>query len=213
MIKNTLYSYDYSQPDDYRFSLDSVFLAQKVANEIKTKLAHSLESFRVLDLCAGCGVIGLELNFHLPEITHIDFLEIQACYLEHFEKNKRQAAIHENFKFLQMNYDELKSPQFENYYDIIVSNPPYFFLGEGLLSPNEFKNRCRFFIDSSFENLVASMLYALKPNGNAYVLMRPGLHHGRELLSELKKLTHVMAMVEVFDEIRGTLVVRLIKKG
>jgi len=213
MIKNTHYSYDYSQPDDYRFSLDSVFLAQKVALEIKNHCRLPIENLKVLDLCAGCGVIGLELNFHVPEITQIDFLEIQACYQEHFEINKRQARIHENFQFLQMNYDQLKSPQYENYYDIIVSNPPYFFLGEGLLSPNEFKNRCRFFIDSSFENLVASMLNALKAKGSAFVLMRPGDQHGRELVGELKKLTLSMATVEIFDEVRGTLVIRLIKKS
>lgn len=210
MIKNSIYSYEYSQPKDYRFSLDSVFLAQKVAEFLKN---DSLNEIKVLDLCAGCGVIGLELNYHLPKLLEIDFLEVQSVYLSHFEQNKIQAKNHEKFRFLEMNYNELQTPQFENRYDYIVSNPPYFFPGEGLYSPNEFKNRCRFFIDSDFVSMVKSIVYSLKPQGSAFILMRPGGHHGRDLVFELKELSRNMADIEIFDEVRGTFIIRLIKKS
>ncbi len=213
MIKNSIYSYDYSQPADYRFSLDSVFLAQKVAGALQSTMQKSLSQLQILDLCAGCGVVGLELNFHLPEITKIDFLEIQADYLEHFNKNCLQAPKHTDFRFLQMNYSELCSPVFKNHYDIIISNPPYFFEGEGLLSPNKFKNRCRFFLDSSFEKLIEATLFSLVDQGEAFILMRSGSEHGRDLLSKVKELTLAMAEVEIFDEVRGTYIIRLIKKS
>lgn len=212
MIKNSHYSYEYHQPKDYRFSLDSVFLAQKVAQTLKSH-PHP-ENLSVLDLCAGCGVVGLELQFHLKTLNKIDFLEVQEVYLPYFQKNVEQAQSPlGQFRFLHMNYADLMQEHFRGVYDVIVSNPPYFFLGEGLLSPNEFKNRCRFFIDSDFKNLINATLFALKPNGRAYLLVRPGSHHGRSLLEEIKNLSNGLATVQVLDEVRGTNIVELAKKS
>ena len=208
---NTIYSYNYHQPEDYRFSLDSVFLAQKVAEILKTH--HAPADLRVLDLCSGCGVIGLELNFHLKSVNKIDFLEVQDVYLPFFEKNVEQAQTESSkFNFLNINYSELLNENFKEKYDVIVSNPPYFFIGEGLLSPNEFKNRCRFFIDSNFPNLIAATINTLKPEGRAFLLVRPGGHHGRNLHDEIKILSNGLATVEILDEVRGTNIVLLTKK-
>jgi tRNA1Val (adenine37-N6)-methyltransferase len=216
MIKNTLYSYDYFQPDEYRFSLDSVFLSQKVAKIIESD--PNLADYRVLDMCSGCGVVGLELNFHLSVISKIDFLEVQEVYLPYFQKNIEQVKTPNNeFHFLPFNYADLTvSPLAENYkekYDVIVSNPPYFFKGEGLMSPSEFKNRCRFFIDSDFKMLIDSLLFVLKPKGRAYLLARPGSHHGRDLFEEIKILTKARCTSKIIDEVRGTNIVELIKEA
>lgn len=213
MTKNLQYSYEYSQPKGYRFSLDSVFLAQKVAE--KLKFSPDLEKMNVLDLCSGCGVVGLELHFHLNTLRNIDFLEIQEIYRPHFETNALQAKrLKSEFHFLQMNYKDLLSQQHREKYDVIVSNPPYFFQGEGLLSPNnDFKNRCRFFIDSDFHNLIQATLFVLKPKGRAFILARSGSHHGRDLLEEIKKLSVGLARVQVMDEVRGTNIIELIKES
>ncbi len=213
MTKTTLYTYDYSQPEDYRFSLDSVLLAKKVAETLK--MSPHPEKMHILDLCSGCGVVGLELNFHLKTLNKIDFLEVQEVYKSHFDKNVDQArSLNSEFHFLNMNYTELISDQYFEKYDVIVSNPPYFFLGEGLLSPNnDFKNRCRFFIDSDFYNLIKAILYALKPNGRSFLLARPGTHHGRNLLEEIKKHSIGLARVQVMDKVRGTDIIELIKEG
>lgn len=212
MIKNTQYSYDYHQPSEYRFSLDSVFLAQKVAQHLR--INSNLENAKVLDLCAGCGVVGLELQFHLPILKKIDFLEVQNIYRDFFNRNLEQVqATDSEFNFLSMNYADLINDNYAGTYDVVVSNPPYFFLGEGLLSPNEFKNRCRFFIDSNFQKLIEASLHVLKPNGEAFILMRPGSPHGRNLMDEVKKLTSGLADVQIIDEVRGTDIVKLLKKS
>lgn len=215
MIKNTLYSYDYHQPEDYRFSLDSVFLSQKVAQLMAD--APNLDHYQVLDLCSGCGVVGLELNFHLSVIKNIDFLEVQDIYRPYFMKNIAQVPAGGNFRFLSHNYADLtKAPMADEYkdkYDLIVSNPPYFFKGEGLMSPSEFKNRCRFFIDSDFKTLIESLLFVLKPKGKAYLLVRPGSHHGRDLFQEITFLTKGKSSTKIIDEVRGTNIVELIKEA
>ncbi|MBC7428963.1 MAG: methyltransferase [Bacteriovorax sp.] len=209
---NTHYSYNYHQPEDYRFSLDSVFLAQKVAEVLKTHPAPA--NLRVLDLCSGCGVVGLELNFHLRSVSKIDFLDVQEIYRPFFLKNAEQAKSEASeFNFLCMNYADLLHDSFKEKYDVIISNPPYFFLGEGLLSPNDFKNRCRFFIDSDLQNLIAATLFSLKPEGRAYLLARSGTHHGRNLQDEIRKLSTGLARVQILDEVRGTNIVELLKES
>ena len=90
MQLNEIYTIDYSQPPEYRFSLDSIFLAQRVADWLFLRQA---QPEKIADLCAGCGVVGLELLFHLNRRdglspTLIDFFEIQDEYRPHFEKNK-----------------------------------------------------------------------------------------------------------------------------
>ena len=209
---NTIYSYNYHQPEEYRFSLDSVFLAQRVAEVLKTQ--HAPADLQALDLCSGCGVIGLELNFHFKKLQKIDFLEVQEVYRPFFEKNIKQAQSEfSEFNFLSMNYADLLHDSFKEKYDVIVSNPPYFFLGEGLLSPNDFKNRCRFFIDSDFQKLITATLFSLKPHGRAFLLIRPGSHHGRNLHDEVKKLCAGLARVQILDEVRGTNIIELIKES
>jgi tRNA1(Val) A37 N6-methylase TrmN6 len=211
MIKETIKTSEYFQPDEYHYSLDSVLLAHKVAAFYEA-LPH-LEHLKVLDLCAGCGIVGLEFFCHLKMITSIDFLEVQEAYRPYFEKNVKLInpnAI--NFNFLLMNYNNIFTTHFENKYDLIISNPPYFFKGEGILSPSDFKNRCRFFMDSNLEDLIKAILFSLAPNGNAFLLARPGTHHGRNLESEIRTLVGLKGETKIVDNVRGTNVLRITKK-
>ncbi len=213
MSKNSFYTYDYFQPQEYRFSLDSVFLAQKVASLIKNH--KDVQSWKVLDLCAGCGVIGLELALHLKLSLNIDFLEIQEVYLPYFEKNLEMIfpnSTAQSMRFLLKNYQELLDSEFENNYDLIVSNPPYFFKNEGLLSPSEFKNRCRFFIDSDFKTLIQATNRALKPGSSAFMLLRSGIHHNRDVVSDIKSILGSQAHTQKIDQVRGTDIIEISKK-
>jgi tRNA1(Val) A37 N6-methylase TrmN6 len=210
MSKNTLYTFDYFQPPEYHFSLDSVFLAQIVAKQYQE--SSNLSEIQVLDLCSGCGVIGLELSIHLKNLEHVTFVEIQEIYTEFFKKNLY--GIHKNrknFEMINMNYDQMRTSQFKEKFDLILSNPPYFFRGEGLYSPSEFKNRCRFFMDSNFEELIKTIEYILSPKGEAYLLIREGSTHGRDPLADLKKALSPCISANIFDNIRGTMVVRIKK--
>ena len=213
MIKNSSYTYDYFQPLEYRFSLDSVFLAQKVAQLIEREGKGSYG--KVLDLCAGCGIIGLELSLHAKCLMNIDFLEVQEIYRPFFEKNIVMIypnAETDQFRFLNLNYQSLLRAEFENSYDLIVSNPPYFFQGEGILSPNNFKNRCRFFLDSDFETLIEAIVFSLKPKSSAYLLVRSGIHHGRSPLNEMMNILGSRGSAKVVDNIRGTDIVQIRKE-
>jgi tRNA1(Val) A37 N6-methylase TrmN6 len=184
-------------------------LAQRVADLIKTHA--DLNHYKILDIGSGCGIIGLELSIHCPPINFIDFLEIQDVYLPFFTKNLNM--IHgdtkNNFCFINENYAILNTIEYKDRYDIIVSNPPYFFVEEGLLSPNDFKNRCRFFIDSDFKTLILGIANCLKKTGVAYILVRAGNQHGRNLLDEINTLLNGLAIAHRVEDIRGTHLIQI----
>lgn len=213
MIKNSLYTYDYFQPEEYKFSLDSVFLAQKVAKLIEN--VPEVSNWKALDLCAGCGIIGLELSLHTKSLINIDFLEVQEIYTSFFLENKKmiypEPGVH-NLHFLNLNYKSLLDLEFKNSYDLIVSNPPYFFKNEGLASPNQFKNRCRFFIDSDFETLILAIIFSLKPGSSAYLLMRSGLDHGRSPINQIMSILGNDGTSKIIDHVRGTDIIQIRKK-
>ncbi|WP_133137530.1 methyltransferase [Legionella rowbothamii] len=205
------FTYNYKQPDEYHFSLDSIRLAQFVATELQS--CSDLGSLRVLDLCAGCGVIGMELSWHLKAIQHIDFIEVQDIYTDYFHQNLANINRPElQCRWHLLNYDELHEKEWEDKYDLIISNPPYFQLGHGVLSPSKFKNRCRFYLDSSFQNYIRALENSLAHQGKAYFLLRPLTHHGFDLFSDMQtQLQKTSTTVKKVSHIRGTDIILLEK--
>ena len=211
---NQKYTFQYSQPEDYHFSHDSVFLAQFVFDWLQKNTDYKIN--QMADLCAGCGIIGMDLLLHLNQNkmslpAQADFIEVQKVYESHFEKNKielekilnQKSEIH----FISANYaDLLVDSKFKSKYDLIFCNPPYFKTTQGKLSPSEFKNRCRFFIDSDFSNLLKFLKHSLSKNGVALLLLRSLADHnddwGLDVLSDELDLA-----VQTVGHIRGTDVV------
>lgn len=211
---NSHYTFNYSQPEEYRFSHDSVFLARRVFELLQ---GMDLNGARGLDLCAGSGIIGLDFLFHrrsagqgLP--ADFDFLEIQGVYQPHFLENvQRLGPIETSCHFLQLNYDHLQTPEFKEKYDLILCNPPYFLRGQGKLSASEFKNRCRFFIDSDLKSLLLGIAACLKPTGAAYTLLRDLPEHRWNVMAEAEEICEGKLRVELLGDIRGTHFVRLVR--
>lgn len=196
---NSHYTFKYSQPDEYHFSHDSVFLARRVSDLIKSQ---ELKSNYVLDLCAGCGIVGLDLVFHLGsdcKIKTVDFVEIQECYKPHFLKNA--ASISKlllpmpKLNFINKNYDTFV-PDLRKY-DVIVCNPPYFRKGHGALSKSDFKNRCRFFIDSDFVQLIRAIDISLSSVGKAFILLKSLNIHGIDLEKEFLELKLNLRLIKL----------------
>jgi tRNA1Val (adenine37-N6)-methyltransferase len=221
---NIPFTYEYSQPEEYHFSLDSIEMPWEISLHLKDRIAedskqkkqspsdylkNSMRRWKILDLCAGCGVLGFELNFHLPQIQNIDFVEVQEVYIPHFDANRAKVQNIGEFQFLNFNYENLLFQEFDKKYDLILCNPPYFNISQGKLSPSEFKNRCRFFIDSTFEKLIEVINFTLASQGEAYLLLRSLEEHGFDLLTELRTLARGKLSIENLTMVRGTFLLKL----
>lgn len=209
---NNFPTFHYSQPPEYHFSHDSVFLARRVFERTEDL---DLSGARALDICSGSGIVGLDYLFHRKMAARsvpadFDFLEIQDAYLPHFEENTRRLDLPATrFHFVHRNYDDLLTPAFARRYDFILSNPPYFFAWQGKLSPSEFKNRCRFFIDSDLKNLLLGIGASLKETGVAYMLLRDLPEHKWYVMDEATKIGAGKLAIELLGDVRGTHFVKL----
>jgi tRNA1(Val) A37 N6-methylase TrmN6 len=215
---NVYKSFTYQQPVDYRFSHDSVFLARKVFETVNTE---KLETFAVLDLCAGCGIVGLDYAFHTvnegpSRIGQLDFFEVQDVYKDFLISNiatfKDLTRCQISSQTFIDNYANAETfPELKEKYNLIVCNPPYFRVSQGKLSPSEFKNRCRFFIDSGFPELIKAISYFLKPGGTAFVLVQSLHDHNIDAASEFIKFPELSAVHS--GKIRSTDLYRLTKNS
>lgn len=210
---NTHYTLNYSQPEEYRLSHDSVFLARQVYEQL---CDVNLAGTRVLDICAGSGVVGMDFLYHrrnskqtLPEV--FDFLEVQNIYQQHFSENcNRLGTISCQLNFLNRNYNDLLNKDFTAAYDLIISNPPYFRTSQGKLSPSEFKNRCRFFIDSDLQNLIFGIYNSLNKTGQAYIILRDLSEHGCNVVEEVRQICDGKLKTETLQDIRGAYFIRML---
>lgn len=202
---NLFPTFKYSQPEAYHFSHDSVFLAREMFEQLQTEIKNS--DYKILDLCAGCGVVGMDLLFHqLKESTfsgEVDFLEIQDIYQSHFKENKQSLQNCFPEQILKLNWIQKNYAEIDNHkkYDLILSNPPYFLKGNGVLSENEFKNRCRFFLDSGWVEMLMFMQNSLKENGKAYFLVRDEL---KKIIEKEAYFNKTLPQVKFVSQIRGT---------
>ncbi|MCC2678568.1 MAG: methyltransferase [Pseudobdellovibrio sp.] len=212
---NLYKSFTYAQPETYHFSHDSVFLARNVFDAVR---AENLPADKILDLCSGCGIVGLDYAFHMAKElgrkSAIDFVEVQNVYEPFLNENIHTLnslfpgmltsnCVFENYENLHL------SPAMKAQYDLILCNPPYFRPGQGKLSPSDFKNRCRFFIDSGFKELMEAISFLLKPGGSAFILLQSLEDHNIDIMSELE--SYQLFTVQKRGLIRATGFYQLIK--
>ena len=102
-------------PNGYCFTSDSVLLA----NFAKTK-----KNDKVLEICAGCGVVSILMNSR-HNFIKADLIEIQSNLAELSRKNIELNELQTNFKVF--NIDALNLFDFceKSSYDVVVCNPPY----------------------------------------------------------------------------------------
>ena len=137
--------------DGYRYNSDTVFLY----NFIKEFGVFG----EVLDVGAGCGVLGFLLKRDFPSIN-LTLLEIQERNLEILKKNSSQNRL--NCDIIHADFSEFKS---EKRFDFIISNPP-FYNGNIKQSENEHKKISRYSSNLSLENMIKTANSHLKPKGS-----------------------------------------------
>ena len=144
---NDLLNYElkiYQDVDAFKFSIDSVLLAEFVNINFRAK--------NIIDFCSGNAPIPMILSTKFNKnIVGVEIQkDIYSLGLKSIEYNKI-----ENIKFLNMDVKEL-SNYFDYNFDIITCNPPYFkYNNDSIININSSKAIARHEIMITLEDVIS----------------------------------------------------------
>lgn len=153
---------DYSQPDFYRFNQDSLKLVKWVSRQVS-------KASQLLDLGAGCGIIGIELaNLLRPD--NLNLLEVQTDFLPHIQENIKTQLKHQiPVEVVNESFGKW-SP--EKKYDLITCNPPYFLPGRGEPYKDSRRELARSFVLDNWKIFFHTIDQAMTESGQTYLVVK-----------------------------------------
>ena len=150
--------------DEFCFGIDSVLLSNFAKNIKKNS--------EIIDLGTGTGIISILLSKKL-QAKKIYGIEIQKQVADMAKRSVELNSL-ENLVTI-LNEDLKKLPEIlnKNYYDAIVTNPPYKKDNTGLKNENEAKLISRHEIKCTIEDIASVSSKLLKNGGELYMVHRP----------------------------------------
>ena len=135
--RDTLFSGAIScrQPEHgYRFSLDAVLLAH---------FARPGQGARVVDLAAGCGVVGLIVLYRHPQLASCVAVEVQDQLAFFARENFRDNGFADKTTVICGDVAGIKELVPAQSADLVFCNPPYYQSGRGRASRTDGENMAR----------------------------------------------------------------------
>lgn len=155
----------------FRFSCDAVLLSH---------FAQPKTGQRVLDLGTGSGVIATLLAAYHPDIQ-IDGVELQSELVDMAQRSVQYNRLTARITITQQDLTCLPDT-YRRQYDWVVSNPPFFPLGQSKESPNRQVAIARHEVACTLEQVLQSSTFCLKDRGHL------ALVHRAERLAEILQL-------------------------
>lgn len=153
-------NYIIQNKDLYCFNSDSIFLA----NYINTK-----KKDKILEIGSGTGVISIILAIK-KQFEKIDSIEIQKEYFDLFLRSIKLNKLEEKINPINIDFN-LYDKNYSNY-DIIVTNPPYYKVGNGFTSNNSKIDIARHEIKLTIEEIISKSKKLLKCRGKLYIILK-----------------------------------------
>lgn len=165
---NDLFDYGYSiyQDDDYfKFSIDSVLLAEFVSLKKGQK--------KIIDLCSGNAPIPMILNKKFGDKINITGIELQ----DEIYKLGKKSLEYNNLNNIRFFNDDIKNiiEKLKNEkFDIVTCNPPYFKINDtNLVNDNRIKAIARHEITIDLEEVIKIASKIINNQGYFYMVHRP----------------------------------------
>lgn len=155
---------DLLQPlNGYRYSLDALILA---------RFASDRPAHRILELGAGCGVIGLVLA-RLNAPCSLVAVEKNPQMAVLAAENARRNGLNEQVEVLPEDVLDLRGHYADSGFDLVVSNPPYRVPGKGRLSPHAGRDIARHESTAGLADFLAAAKYQVAPGGRICFIHHP----------------------------------------
>ena len=161
--------------DGYNYGEDTILLFKLFQESLNKK------NIKLLDIGTGNGILPILLsdNEFLSELIGID---IQRENIERAIKALELNKIRKNIIFECMDIKEYKN---SNYFDVIISNPPYMEENGKKINENEHKAISRHEIKLTLSEFISNAKRLLKPIGSLYFIHRT--HRLVEIVKSLDK--------------------------
>ena len=158
-VKNRLLDYKefiYQDDEWFKFSLDSVLLANFVTLNLRTK--------KIIDLATGNAPIPMLLTYRTNALIY--GVEYQKCVYELGVESIEENNLDNQIKLINDDIKNIKNLFESESFDVVTCNPPYFKKSEGsYLNENEVKAIARHEITLNLEDVLKSASYILKNHG------------------------------------------------
>ena len=150
----------YQDDNLYKFTSDSIKLA---------KFCNIKYTDNVLDMCAGCGVVGLYV-YSICKCNSIIFNEIQPKMCELVQKNIQLNNLKDKCKVICKDLALMEVQDFDKPLDVIVCNPPYFKLN-GKVKKDDKIAMCRHEISTNLSAIINTASRLIKNRGKFYFMI------------------------------------------
>ena len=165
---NDLYDYVplkiYQNDEYFKFSLDSVLLAEFVRKPDKCK--------HILELCAGNCAVSMILSTKTR--SKITAVEVQDEIYELGLKSIRYNKLNNQINYVKSNVKDIDNYFPGNNFDVIVCNPPYFnSKNVDLINDEKVKAIARHEILINLEDIIMISSKMLQLNGEFYLVHKP----------------------------------------
>ncbi len=144
----------------FRFSMDPVLLAH---------FATVKKGNRVVDLCAGSGIIALLLSAH-SEAKHITCVEIQELFCDMAKRSIAMNDLQERIDVACLNLKDAPKALGYGRFDVVTCNPPYLPTGRGKMSDDESLRLCRHEVTADLKDILDAA-YGLMKNGGRLAMV------------------------------------------
>ena len=166
IVKNKLLNLDaaiFQNEDWFKFSLDSVLLANFVTINLKTK--------KIMDFATGNAPIPMLLSYRTKALIY--GVEYQNCVFQLALKSIRDNQMEDQIHLLCEDVSKIQDSFSSDSFDIVTCNPPYFMVDDfSYLNQNKVKAVARHELFLNLDIVLKQAFYLLKTGGNFAMVHR-----------------------------------------
>ncbi len=158
------------QGDGFSYGIDAVLLAAFASGETGAKPIKSRLKMRVADLGTGNGIIPFVLAHKLPMSEIVGF-ERNPISLERAVRGREMNELEDRISFVLTDISQLDG--YDETFDAVVTNPPYFRRGAGIPNEDSAKFIARHETTAGIAEFAKCGSRILKSGGDFYMIHRP----------------------------------------